>query len=486
MNFLGLDIGTSAVKAVIVDGDQRVLASAGHALDTQRPHRQWSEQDPQAWWRAVESVVAQLRQAPPTLWCGIGAIGLSGQMHGAVLLDAAGEIIRPAILWNDGRAHAQARELNAAVPGLGRIAGVPAMAGFTAPKLLWLARHEPRNVARLRWVLAPKDYIRFRMTGEIATDMCDAAGMLWLDEARRQWSEAIVSASGLSLDRLPRLLEGSQISGTLRAEWGLGPVPVAAGAGDAAAGAIGIGAVKEGDAFISLGTSAQYFVTTESYRPRPQEFIHAFAHALPGRWSQIAALLNGASCLAWAASLVRGASIESLLNEAECAYGGPGEVVFLPYLTGERTPHDDPNARGVLFGLTPGVAASHLIQAVLEGVALSLADAQECLARSGTLTRSLGVIGGGARSPFWMRLLADILDRPLDLYEESESGPAFGAARLARLAVTGEDPAAVCVRPKVAATIPPDPRRVAAYRGHLGRFRSLYRALEPEFRRGPA
>lgn len=484
--FLGIDIGTSSVKAVVVDGDQQILAAANAPLAVSRPKDLWSEQNPEDWWAAVEQAVAELRHKVGKPWAEVKAIGLSGQMHGAVLLDEAGHPIRPAILHNDGRAHAEAAELNAKLPAIGTIAGVPAMPGFAAPKLLWIARYEPDAIGRAQHLLLPKDYVRFRMTHGFATDMCDASGALLLDGARRQWSPEIAAAVGIALTMLPTPLEGNAVSGLLQGEvakaWGLPPgIIVATGAGDAAAGAVASGAVNEGDAFISLGTATQYFVARDSYRPAPEHLIHTFCHALPGRWFQMAALLNGAGALAWAAGLMGRSDIGQLLEDTERAFDGPSPVLFLPYLSGERTPHNNPQAKGVLFGLTPATTPEQVTQAVLEGVALSLADAQGYLDKTGKLPDRIAVNGGGSRSRFWMKILASALNKTVLLQEGSEAGPAFGAARLARLAATGEAPEAVCNKPAIAAEIPPDPGLAAAYAQRLAKFRSLYKAVEPLF-----
>lgn len=485
--YLGIDIGTSAVKAVLVGEDEQLFAEAEVPLTVSRPHPLWAEQNPQDWWRAVETALGGLRLAAPGAFAAVRGLGLSGQMHGAVLLDAAGELLRPAILWNDGRAHAECAELARRLPGLGQVAGVPAMPGFTAPKLLWLAENEPETFRKVAMVLLPKDYVRFRLTGEAVTDMSDAAGTLWLDEAHRDWSDEILAATGLTRAQVPRLVEGTAVSGALRAEaaeaLGLPPgLPVAGGAGDAAAGGIGIGAVEDGDAFLSLGTSGQYFVTTDSFRPFPDAYVHAFSHALPGRWFQMAALLNGASALAWTARILGADDIAALLARTEAAFSGrPARPLFLPYLTGERTPHNDPHARGVFFGLSPDVTQEEMVQAVLEGVAFSFAEAQECLARAGTHAASVAAIGGGSRSHFWMRLMASALERPVVLYSGGAKGPAFGAARLARIATTGEGPAAVCRTPPVADIIEPDRNLAEAYRPTFARFKRLYRALRGVF-----
>jgi xylulokinase len=484
--YLGLDIGTSAVKAVLADRAQRIVASASMALATSRPRELWSEQNPDDWWQAAQRVIAELRAQAGASWRNLKAIGLSDQMHSAVLLDRHNRPIRPAILWNDGRAYAEAAELQRRIPMIGDIAGVPPMAGFTAPKLLWLRQHEPDAFAAIAKILLPKDYVRLHMTSNFATDMCDAAGSLLFDTGKRQWSEEIVAACGLAPEALPQALEGNAVSGHLRDDiargWGLaGQIAVAAGAGDAAAGAIGIGAVNEGDSFISLGTSAQYFVTRESYRPAPASLIHTFCHGLPGRWFQMAALLNGASCLSWVAGILGEKDIGKLLREAEGAFAGPSPLIFLPYLTGERTPHNDPHAKGVFFGLTPSTRRAEMVLAMLEGVALALADCQTYLAATGPLPRELGVIGGGSKSALWMKILAAVLDRPLVLYKAGEAGSAFGAARLARLAHGSESIADICQHPAIAARFAPGPELARAYAPRLEKFRALYKALAPLF-----
>jgi xylulokinase len=482
--FLGIDIGTSSVKAVVVDEDQRIAASAAVPLGVSRPQDLWSEQNPEDWWTAVETAVAALRRDSGARWPDVRSIGLSGQMHGAVLLDELGTPVRPAILHNDGRSFAEARELNAALPGIGSIAGVPAMPGFTAPKLMWLARHEPEALARARHLLLPKDYVRYRMTGGFATDMCDGSGTLLFDCRRRSWSETIAAACGIDMHLLPAALEGSSVSGLLKGAvataWGLHPgTLVAAGAGDAAAGAIGTGAINDGDAFISLGTAAQYFVTRDHYAAAPERLIHSFCHGLPARWFQMAAILNGASALAWAAGLLGHKDIGALLQAAEESFTGPSPVTFLPYLTGERTPHNNPHAKGVLFGLTQRTTPQQVTQAVIEGVSLSLADCQAHVEATGLLPEAIAVTGGGARSRFWMKLMASALGKTVVLYDSAEAGPAFGAARLARLAATGEDAAAVCTKPAVAAEIAPDPGLGDAYAERLRTFRALYAAVKP-------
>ena len=480
MHFLGLDIGTSAVKAVVVDERQIVVAQSSRPLTTRQPRPGWSEQDPEDWWLATEHAVADLRSGAPAAFADVVAIGLSGQMHGAILLDGDGQIIRPAILWNDNRATAECALLEEAVPDLAGIAGIIAMPGFTAPKLLWLRAHEPDAFARIVHVLLTKDFLRHRLTGEIATDPTDAAGTLLFDEAARTWSPSLVSATGLTPAQLPRLVESAAPSGVLRpaiaAAWGLKPnVIVAGGAGDAAAGAIGVGAIGEGDGFISLGTSAQIFLARDRYRPKSATLIHAFAHALPGRWFEMAALLNGANCLDWVGRLLGASDIGALLGDVEARFKGPSPVMFLPYLAGERTPLNDPQARGAFANLDYATGPTDLVHAVLEGVAFSLADGQ--LAFGDGARGAVPMIGGGARSRFWMRIIASALGRPLQRIAGADTGPAFGAARLARLAHTGEAPEAVCIKPAVVETIDPEPSLQAEYAARFATFRDLYRSL---------
>ncbi|GGK30231.1 xylulokinase [Salinarimonas ramus] len=484
---IGLDLGTSALKAVLVDADQRVLATAEVPLGTQRPKPLWSEQHPDAWWDATLAALATLRAQAPEAYAATRAIGLSGQMHGAVLLDDADRPIRPAILWNDGRAHEEAAALAREHPHLAAIVGVKPMPGLTAPKLAWLAAHEPEAFARIRTLLLPKDVIRLHLTGEHATDMSDAAGTWLLDQARRDWCDAALDAVALERTRLPRLVEGTKTAGTVRpalaAELGLPEgVIVAGGGGDVAAGAVGIGAVGEGDAFVSLGTSAQIFVASAAYRAAPEALVHAFCHCVPQRWFAMAAMLNGASVIAWAARLL-GLSVADALALAERETTAPGRVLFLPYLAGERTPHDDPYATGVLVGLSHDTSPADIVRAVLDGLVLSLVDGRDALASAGVSIETAGLIGGGARSPYLASLLASALGTPLVRHRGAETGPAFGAARLAACAATGDPIAAVATPPPVLDVTPPDPALRDAYAAQLPRWRALYRALREEFRR---
>ncbi|WP_342588414.1 xylulokinase [Labrys okinawensis] len=478
---LGLDIGTSAVKAVIVDERETVLAESEQPLSLSRPGPGLSEQNADDWIAAIEAILARWRAEQPALLAGVEGIGLSGQMHGSVCLDAEDRPLGPVMLWNDGRAAAEAAELNRDHPDLAWQLGVPAAPGFTAPKLLWLARHQPALRARLMRVLLPKDFVRLWLTGEHVSEMSDAAGSWWLDQARRDWSDAALAATGVERSQVPRLIEGTEISGQLRpalaARLGFrAGIPVAGGAGDAMAGAIGIGTIADG-AFLSIGTSGQFFVPGTAYRPLPDKFLHTFCHAVPGHWVQMAALLNGASCLAWAAGLVD-EPIERLLADVAAQPPGPGRVMFLPYLAGERTPHNDPEATGLFTGMTGGTGKADLIRAVLEGVAYSFADAAACLAEAGTQLSEAAVIGGGARSALWVQILADVLGLRLKRYRGGEKGPAFGAARLARAAASGEPIAAIATKPPILDVAEPRPELTQAYAEKVAAFRRLYQATK--------
>ena len=484
--YLGIDLGTSSVKVVLVDDAQRVLDQESVGLTLERPRPSWSEQDPEAWWQATRTALGALKTRRAVELAGVRGIGLSGQMHGATLLDARDRVLRPAILWNDGRSGPQCAELERRVPHAREITGNLSMPGFTAPKLMWVAEHEPQVFRQVSWVLLPKDYLRLRLTGEHATDMSDAAGTLWLDVGRRDWSAEMIEATGLEPGALPRLYEGSEATGVLRrdlaSEWGLrSDVVVAGGAGDQAAGALGMGVVEPGRAFLSLGTSGVYFVSGDAFAPNPKSGLHAFCHALPARWHQMSVILSAASCLGWAASLLGARDESSLLAEIEALDRDPGGVIFLPYLSGARTPHNDPHARGVFFGLSHDSERADLGRAVLEGVAFALADGQRALLDAGAAIERLFAIGGGARSRFWGRLLATALGRPLCYGAGSELGPAFGAARLARIAVTGEPATDVCTAPRVEEVIEPDPQLQDALSERHRRYRDLYARLRGSF-----
>ncbi|MEB8432704.1 xylulokinase [Cocleimonas sp. KMM 6892] len=484
--YLGLDLGTSGLKAVLCNEDQQIIAQNNVSLSVSRPHPKWSEQNPEDWWNAVVSSLTQLKASNPDEMMQVKAIGLAGQMHGAVLLDDEGNILRPAILWNDVRSATECEELEKSEPNFKALSGNPAFPGFTSPKLMWVAKHEPEVFAKVAKVLLPKDYIRFRLSGEYISEMSDSAGTLWLDVKNRKWSERLLAATNLNLSHMPKLVEGSaeggKVTDELSQKFGLQQnVIIAGGAGDNAGGAVGIGAVSPGQAFLSLGTSGVIFVCNESYLPKPEAAIHTFCHALPNTWHQMSVMLNASSCLDWLAELTNTKDVSTLLNEVEQIADEPSDIIFLPYLTGERTPHNDADAKGVFFGMTATTKRANLGLAVLEGVAYAFADGLDPLLDSGATINQISVIGGGARSELWGQILSDVLGQELTYHEDAESGPAFGAARLARLAFTGEDVSKICTTPPVKNTIKPNPTKQQYYKPRLERFRRLYTSLKPEF-----
>jgi xylulokinase len=478
---LGIDLGTSELKLALVDDRGALVASAGAPLAVARPHPHWAEQDPQDWWDALVVAARALRDRHPEGWSAVRAIGLSGQMHGAVLLDGVRHVLRPAILWNDTRSAAQCDELVRRLPSLPLIAGNLAMPGFTAPKLMWVAEHEPDVFRRTSLVLLPKDWLRWKLTATAVSDMSDAAGTLWLDVGRRAWSAELLQASGMTLSQMPALVEGSDVSGTLQPEAALAlglpaGLPVAGGGGDNAASAVGIGAVQPGEGFLSLGTSGVLFVVTDRYRPNPASAVHAFCHALPGRWHQMSVMLSAANGLQWVTRLTGLANEAALLERVEALTDAQRDhaPLFLPYLSGERTPHNDPHAAGAFFGMDNETDAARLGHAVIEGVGFGLADGLQALRDAGTEVGRLTLVGGGARSAHWAQLLADTLDIELQTVDGAEAGGAMGAGRLAWLAL-GHDESAVCRPPAPRTLFAPRASRRPALLARLERFRELYR-----------
>lgn len=479
--YLGIDIGTSGVKALLLDEVGAVRAQATAPLTVSRPHPLWSEQAPADWWAAVETAVAAL---DPALRRRVRGIGLSGQMHGAVLLDADDRVLRPAILWNDGRAQPQCAELVEREPRAPAITGNPVLAGFTAPKLLWVGEQEPEVFAATRSVLLPKDWVRLCMTGERWSDMSDASGTLWLDVATRRWSPAMLAACGIDERAMPALVEGSAVSAALSADvaarWGMERVPVAGGGGDNAAGAIGLGVLDPGETFLSLGTSGVIFTVTDGFRPDPDAAVHAFAHAVPNRWHRMSVMLSAAACLDWAVRLTGLADVPALLD-LSLAADARATPLFLPYLSGERTPHADPSAQGLFFGLTGATGQAEVARAVLEGVAMGLRDGLDALTGAGAEIGEISMAGGGSRSDAWGRIIAAALDRPLVWREGGDIGPALGAARLGRVAAGDGTLREVCPPPPVTARVESDPALAERMRARQARFRALYRAVSPLF-----
>ncbi|MBJ3776058.1 xylulokinase [Acuticoccus mangrovi] len=475
--FLGLDLGTSGLKGVLIDERQQVVAEALAPLSVARPHPGWSEQTPADWIAAAEMVLAVLAEKVPL--DGVAGIGLSGQMHGAVLLDADHRVLRPAILWNDTRASAEAAALDDD-PNFRAITGNIVFPGFTAPKLRWVKAHEPAIFDAVALVLLPKDYLRLWLTGEAVSEPSDAAGTSWLDTGARTWSEPLLAATGLDRSQMPALVEGSAVSGGLRDgvadRFGLRRgTPVAGGAGDNAAAAVGMGVIRPGEAFLSLGTSGVLFAPSPGYRPAPETAVHSFCHALPGTWHQMGVILAATDALNWYAALVGedAATLTAGLGPLE----PPGRAMFLPYLGGERTPHNDAAVRGALVGLAHETDRAAATRAVLEGVAYAVADCRDALARTGTRLERAIAVGGGGRSDYWLKLMATVLAIPIDRPVAGDFGAAFGAARLAMMAATGAG-AEIATPPTIADTFHPDNALEDAFAAAHRRYQSLYLALK--------
>jgi len=484
--FLGIDLGTSSVKAVVLDRGHQVVASGTAPLVVDQPKALWREQDPQAWWHACDEAVRQALAGLAATGRSLGdvaGIGLTGQMHGATLLDAQGQALRPAILWNDGRSADECAVLERKVPRSREITGNMMMPGFTAPKLLWVARHEPKIFERVRHVLLPKDWLRWRLTGEFATDMSDAAGTLWLDVAGRDWSDELLAACNLSRAHMPSLHEGLEATGTLRTDlaqhWGLRPIPVAAGASDNAAGALGAGVFRPGDAMLSLGTSGVVFVATREFVANPAQAVHSFCHALPQTWHLMSVMLSAASCLDFTAALLGEPDVERLLAEAEARGLRSSTPLFLPYLNGERTPHNNPHAEAVYFGLNAGTVRADLVNATLEGVCHGLAQGITALQATGVGLEQVSLIGGGSRSGYWAQMLADATGLEVLRREDSAVGPALGAARLAWLCVDEADVQEVLKAPATLDSFTPRPAEQARWKERGARFASLYAGVAP-------
>jgi xylulokinase len=473
--YLGLDLGTSGLKGLLIDDNQQVIAEASAPLTVSRPAEGWSEQAPAQWIGAAEAVLAELAAR------GLGAvrgIGLSGQMHGATLLSAADDVLRPCILWNDTRSHAEAAELDSD-PDFRAISGNIVFPGFTAPKLVWVARHEPEIFAKTARVLLPKDYLRLWLTGEHVAEMSDAAGTSWFDTGARDWSDVLLAKSGMSRAQMPRLVEGSEVSGVLRPElaarFGLpSGVVVAGGAGDNAASGIGVGVVKAGQAFVSLGTSGVLFAANDGYQPDAATAVHTFCHALPNAWHQMGVILAATDALNWFARLAGSdaATLTGSLGDLQA----PWKARFLPYLGGERTPLNDAAIRGAFIGMEHATDQAAATRAVLEGVTFALRDCRDALAATGTRIDTLLAVGGGTRSDYWLQAIATALGIPVSLPVAGDFGGAFGAARLGLMAATGAG-AEIAVQPAIERVIEPVAALTDAFDQGHARYRAAAAAI---------
>ena len=477
MTYLGIDLGTSSLKAILISEDQRVLAEHSVPLTVSRPHAGWSEQDPAQWMEATQTAIRAIGATADV--SGVRGIGMSGHMHGATLIDASGEVLRPCILWNDTRSATEAAALDNN-PEFRALTGNIVFPGFTAPKVAWVRNNEPDLFGKIAKVLLPKDYLRFVLTGDYVAEMSDAAGTSWLDVDKRDWSDELLTATGLTRDHMPRLVEGSEVSGMLRDDlaqaWGLPKgVVIAGGGGDNAASAIGVGVVKKGDAFVSLGTSGVLFAASDAYQPDAASAVHTFCHAVPDTWHQMGVILAATDALQWLSRLTGPTAAE--LTADLGALQAPSQTLFLPYLGGERTPHNNAAMRGQFLHLDHATDAKQAARAVLEGVAFAFADCQAALRSTGTEIDAALAMGGGAKSEYWLRVIATTLGIPLRVPEAGDFGAALGAARLGMMAATGAG-VEIATMPPIAKTIDPDTRLQSAFAQAHDRYRTAYKVLK--------
>ena len=479
MSYIGIDLGTSGLRALLVDENGATLGAVECGYEAYHPHAGWSEQAPLEWIAALNAAVKELSQTHAAFG-ELKGIAVSGHMHGAVLVDENGAPVRPCILWNDTRSHAEAAELDA-IAGVRAISGNIVFPGFTAPKLEWVRKYEPENYARVAKVVLPTGYLNWYLTGDYVADMSDSAGTSWLDVGQRDWSDALLSAGKMKREQMPRLVEGCDVAGALRPElthkWGVKrDVVVAGGAGDNAAAACGIGAMSEGQGFVSLGTSGVLMVARDGYHPAPETALHTFCHAVPDRWYQMGVMLSATDCLNWL-SQITAKSPAHLTQSLGETLASPGRVRFLPYLSGERTPHNDAEIRGSFTGLGTDTTLADLTRAVLEGVAFGLRDSAEAMKTTGVRLEALAAIGGGAASHYWLKLIATVLDVQLTVPQGREFGAALGAARLAMVAATGQAPEDLMTAPKISDVIEPDSRFKAEFETAYSSFNRAYPAI---------
>ena len=479
--YLGIDLGTSGIKVLVMDQSQKIVVTAHQPLTVERPISGWSEQDPQSWITATATAFDELAANAPQALRSVRAIGLSGQMHGATMLDANDRPVGPCILWNDTRSHKEAAKLDA-TDGFRKLTGNIVFPGFTAPKLAWMRNNKPEQFETIKKVLLPKDYLRLWLTGDYVSDYSDSAGTAWLDVGNRCWSDQLLGATGLDKSHMPSLAESMENTGTIRQaladRWGFSPdVIVAGGAGDNAASAIATGIVGEGDAFLSLGTSGVIYAATNSYRPLPQSAVHTFCHSTANHWCHMAVILAATDALNWYANLV-GSNAAELTKALGNALQGPGSTLFLPYLGGERTPHNDAAIRGGFLGLAHQDDRQTLTRTVLEGVSYAFKDGIRALEAAGTHLERLIAVGGGSSSDYWLSLLATILDKQIDRPTAGDFGGAFGAARMGLVADLGCDPADICSMPTIEQSFYPVKELQAGFEDSYARYAAAYPALK--------
>jgi len=478
MTFLGIDLGTSGLRALLVDKNGAPVGSTERNYEATQPQPGWSEQDPADWIDALDGAIDEMRNKYPS-FAELRGIGIAGHMHGATLLDGDGKVIRPCILWNDQRSHAEAAVLDAA-DDVRSLSGNIVFPGFTAPKLAWVRKHEPQIFEKVAKVLLPAGYLNYYLTGDYVADMSDSAGTAWLDVGERVWSDRLLEASHMQAGQMPRLVEGSDAAGHLRPQlakkWKLNPsnaIVIAGGAGDNAAAACGVGALDEGQGFVSLGTSGVLLAARDGYRPAPETAVHTFCHAVPGRWYQMGVMLSATDSLNWLARMLGNTPSELTAALGDTALA-PSTVRFLPYLSGERTPHNDSEVRGAFTGLSAGTSREDLTRAVLEGVAFGLRDSFDALAATDAKIDRMIAIGGGSASRYWLQLISNLLKVPLQLPGSGEFGAALGAARLGMIAATGSSSESIITPPKIYAEVQPNRDTYDALEEGYQKFRDAY------------
>ncbi len=474
--YLGLDLGTSGLKGLLVSPKGHIVGTATANYAVRQPHPNWSEQDPDDWLSAAKAVFQALRSKYTAEFSAVKAISFSGHMHGAVTVDKTGHAIRPCILWNDTRSAPEASALDEN-PIFRKVAGNIAFPGFTAPKLIWMEKNEPAEYSLVHKVLLPKDYLTYWLTGRFVTDVSDAAGTGWLNVATRKWSKRLLDASGMRTDQMPDLVEACETVGNIKPKLARvydlpASTKIVAGGADNAVAACGVGVVREGQGFVSLGTSGVIFAAKNKYAPAPETAVHTFCHAVPEHWYQMGVALSATNSLNWLANII-GKKPAELAAQCGTDISGPSTVTFLPYLSGERTPHNDANIGGAFVGLRTDTKETDLVQAVIEGVCYAQRDCLEALKSTGTDLTEILAIGGGSNSEFWLKSLACILNLRLLVPEQSDFGAALGAARLAMIG-DGATAADILQPPPISQVIDPTPDLLDRYEAGYQRYKKLY------------
>ena len=481
--YLGIDVGTSGVKVVLTNDGNNIIGSETSKLNVMRPKHGWSEQDPNDWWHATNKAIDNIKNQFSNHLKQVQGIGLSGQMHGLTALDSSDQPLRPSILWNDTRSFEEAKYLDETEPLFRSIGGNVVMPGFTAPKALWLKRNELNNFNKIQTILLPKDFVRLLMTGEKCSDMSDSSGTLWLDIEKRNWSEELLTLTDLSVQKMPTVIEGSKSSGQLRKDvarqWGIEGNPVVAGGGgDNASSACGLGVVNTGDAFISLGTSGVIFLVSDKYLPATNDGAHSFCHAIPNKWHLMSVILSATDSLNWL-SEITGKEVSQMMENMNDDNVEPSNLMFHPYLSGERTPHNDASAKASFLNITRSSSINDLVRSVVEGVSYAFADCIKVFENAGEKPKRLIAAGGGSQSEKWLEIISTVTKTTIDIPENSEHSAALGAARLGILASNNSsDFNSILMQPKIKNSINPQLEKFDQYQDQINIWRELYSSIK--------